>query len=674
MPLSAVHGFPRIGPNRELKFALEGHWRGEVSADELLETARAIRRANWELMRDAGIDLIPSNDFSLYDQVLDTAQLVGVVPPGLDAYFAAARGSADTPAPEMTKWFDTNYHYIVPELAPDTRFELGSTKPFDEHAEAKALGIETKPVLVGPLTFLLLSKPADHGFDPLTLLDPLLEVYAEVLGRLDSEWVQLDEPAFVEDRSDRELDLLARTYERLGAVESRPKIVASTYFGRADEAVARLPVEGIGLDLVRGELLDVGDRTLFAGVVDGRNVWINDLRESAELLPDGAVVSTSCSLQHVPISLEPEADLDPELRSWMAFATEKLHELAALVRGASDEELERNARALESRRTSKRTRHPEVADRVAALSDDDATRESDFDVRRQAQRDRLGLPLFPTTTIGSFPQTSDVRGARAALRKGEIDEAEYDRRMRAEIERVIRLQEELGLDVLVHGEPERNDMVQYFGERMEGYAFTENGWVQSYGSRYVRPPILYGDVSRPHAITVDWTAYAQSLTDKPVKGMLTGPVTMLKWSFVRDDQPEAETAEQLALAIRDEVLDLEAAGIPMIQVDEPAIREGLPLRHEDWDEHLSWAVHPSRGATGGVRDDTQIHTHMCYSEFGDILDAIGALDADVASVEAARSRMELMEDLRREGYERQVGPGVYDIHSPRVPSAEEMAE
>ena len=673
MPLSNVHGVPRIGPKRELKFALEGHWRGEISAEELQETARGIRRANWELMRDAGIDLIPSNDFSLYDQVLDTAQLVGVVPPGLDAYFAAARGTEGSPALEMTKWFDTNYHYIVPELGPETPFELGGTKLFDEYAEAKALGIETKPVLVGPLTFLKLSKPVEHGFDVLDLLDPLVDVYAEILGRLDAEWVQLDEPVFVEDRSDRERELLARAYERLGAVENRPKIVVSTYFGRADEAIAKLPVEGIGLDLVRGKLLDVGDRTLFAGIVDGRNVWINNLRKSMELLPDGAVVSTSCSLQHVPISLAPERDLDRELRSWMAFATEKLHELVALADEPSDAELEQNDRALESRRTSERTRNPEVRERVSALSDDDASRDSEFEVRRQAQKERLGLPLFPTTTIGSFPQTSDVRGARAALRKGQIDEDEYDRRMRAEIERVIRLQEELGLDVLVHGEPERNDMVQYFGERMKGYAFTENGWVQSYGSRYVRPPILYGDVSRPDPITVDWTAYAQSLTEKPVKGMLTGPVTMLKWSFVRDDQPEAETAEQLALAIRDEVRDLEAAGIGIVQVDEPAIREGLPLRHADWDDYLAWAVHSFRVATGGVRDDTQIHTHMCYSEFGDILDAIGALDADVASVEAARSRMELMEDLRREGYERQVGPGVYDIHSPRVPSADEMA-
>src|SRR3954447_14555316 len=541
MAISSVQGFPRIGPDRELKFALEGYWRGERSADELEETARGIRRANWELMRDTGIDLIPSNDFSLYDQMLDTAQLVGAVPPGLDAYFAAARGTDETPALEMTKWFDTNYHYIVPELGPGTRFELGSSKPFDEYAEAKALGIETKPVLVGPLTFLLLSKPVEEGFDPLSLLDPLVDVYAEVLRRLDSEWVQLDEPSFVEDRSDEKRDLLARAYERLSAVEGRPKIVVSTYFGRADEAVARLPVEAIGLDLVRGEPLDVGDRTLFAGVVDGRNVWINDLRESIARLGGDVVVSTSCSLQHVPISLEPEKDLDPELGSWMAFATEKLHELAALAGGPSDEELERNARALESRRTSTRTRNPRVRERVAALTDDDAARESTFDARGEAQRGGLALPLFPTTTIGSFPQTADVRQARAALRKGEIDEAEYQRRMRAEVERVIRLQEELGLDVLVHGEPERNDMVQYFGERMEGYAFTENAWVQSYGSRYVRPPIVYGDVARPEPITIDWITYARSLTDRPVKGMLTAPLTMLKWSFVRDDQPEGET-------------------------------------------------------------------------------------------------------------------------------------
>src|SRR3954452_7775236 len=673
MAISSVQGFPRIGPDRELKFALEGYWRGERSADELEETARGIRRANWELMRDTGIDLIPSNDFSLYDQMLDTAQLVGAVPPGLDAYFAAARGTDDTPALEMTKWFDTNYHYIVPELGPDTRFQLGSDKPFGEYAEAKALGIETKPVLIGPLTFLLLSKATEHGFDPLTLLDPLVEVYAEVLGRLESEWVQLDEPAFVVDRTDRERELLARAYERLATVEGRPKIVVSTYFGRADEAIGKLPVDGIGLDLVRGEAIDIGDRTLFSGVGDGRNVWINDLLESAERLDGDAVVSTSCSLLHVPISLEPETDLDEELRSWMAFATEKLGELASLARGPSDEELEANARALESRRTSARTRNSQVRERVAALTDDDATRDSGFGERRRAQRERLGLPLFPTTTIGSFPQTGEVRAARASLRKGEIDEAEYERRMRAEIERVIGLQEDLGLDVLVHGEPERNDMVQYFGERMAGYAFTQNGWVQSYGSRYVRPPILFGDVARPKPITVEWAAYARSLTDKPVKGMLTGPVTMLKWSFVRDDQPESETAEQLALAIRDAGGDLEAAGTPRSQGAEPATREGLPLRHDDWDDYLAWAVHSFRVATGGVRDDTQIHTHMCYSEFGDILEAIDDLDADVASVEAARSRMELMDDMREHGYRREVGPGVYDIHSPRVPSADEMA-
>jgi 5-methyltetrahydropteroyltriglutamate--homocysteine methyltransferase len=707
--LSSIHGFPRIGPARELKFATEGFWKGEVSADELQHTARDLRAANWQFMRDAGIDLIPSSDFSLYDQVLDTIALVGAVPDrygftgdevDLDTYFAMARGTQDATAMEMTKWFDTNYHYIVPELAPDTPFGLRSSKPFEHYAEARELGIETKPVLVGPVSFLLLGKGPDEGFDRLSLLDWVLKPYEEALrrlGELGAEWVQLDEPAFVQDRSGAELSALGRAYERLAAVEGRPKIAVSTYFAHAGEALpvlANAPIDGVGLDLQRGrrniDLLraagGVGDKTLFAGVVDGRNVWINDLERSLELLDDlrplaaETVVSTSCSLQHVPIDLGDEPAIDDELRSWMAFARQKVEELATLTRGFGEGreaiagEIERNRRALESRRSSPRTRNPEVRERVAALGPADTERGSDFATRRAAQRERLGLPLFPTTTIGSYPQTAELRQARAALRRSEIDEAEYEQRMRQEIERVVRLQEELGLDVLVHGEPERNDMVQYFGEQMEGYAFTENAWVQSYGSRYVRPPILYGDVSRPRPMTVDWIEYAQSLTDKPVKGMLTGPVTMLTWSFVRDDQRRGDTARQLALAIRDEVADLEAAGVSIIQVDEPAIREGLPLRREDWDGYLDWAVLSFRVATTGVRDETQIQTHMCYSEFGDILEQIQQMDADVLLIEAARSKMELLHDWQRTGYDKEVGPGVYDIHSPRVPPAEEIAD
>jgi 5-methyltetrahydropteroyltriglutamate--homocysteine methyltransferase len=715
MALSSIQGFPRIGGQRELKFATEGYWAGRVSAEELHDAARRLRRENWQLMRDAGIDLIPSNDFSYYDQVLDTTALVGAVPPrygqrggdvGLDTYFAVARGrqegDVDVTAMEMTKWFDTNYHYIVPELGPEASFSLGSSKPFDEYAEARDLGIQTKPALVGPVTYLLLGKSGDgvdEDFDRLSLLDPLLDVYAEVLGKLGelgADWVELHEPAFVEDREQAELDALRRAYDRLAAVQGRPRMCVTTYFDHAGDAVPvlkGLPIEGVGLDLHRGprnlELLKeaggLGDKTLFAGLVDGRNVWINDLRASLGKLDElrglagDLVVSTSCSLQHVPLDVEAEPTLDDELKSWMAFARQKVAELATLAKGADDpdsiaSQLDRNAAALGARAGSPRTRNPAVRERVSALTQADASRASEFEVRRAAQRERLDLPIFPTTTIGSFPQTAEVRGARAALRDGQIDQTEYERRIRAEIERVIRLQEDIGLDVLVHGEPERNDMVQYFGEQMEGYAFTENAWVQSYGSRYVRPPIIFGDVARPHPMTVEWITYAQSLTDKPVKGMLTGPVTMLKWSFVRDDQPESETCQQIALAIRDDVTDLASGGVGIIQVDEPAIREGLPLRHERWGEYLEWAVRSFRLATSGVGDETQVQTHMCYSEFGDILEPIQGLNADVLLIEAARSRMELLHDWARTGYDKDVGPGVYDIHSPRVPPAEEMAE
>jgi 5-methyltetrahydropteroyltriglutamate--homocysteine methyltransferase len=732
MAISNVAGFPRIGRERELKFATEGYWRGEVSEPELLEAAKRIRLDNWRFMQSAGIDLIPSNDFSLYDQVLDTIALVGAVPAryghgrgpvGLDTYFAMARGrqesGVDVTAMEMTKWFDTNYHYIVPELAPGTSFSLSSTKPFDEHAEAmEELGIDTVPVIIGPVSFLLLAKSADgvpEDFDRLGLLEPLIEVYGELIERLAGQgatWVQLDEPCFVEDRSERELDALRLAYEELARVHERTRILVKTYFDHVGDAygvLRDLPVEGIGLDFHRQgadlagameregpknvELIaeegGLEDQWLFAGIVDGRNVWINELEHSLDLLGGlrdrcaQLVVSTSCSLLHTPVDLdaEPPSDvLDDELRSWMAFARQKVGEVVTLARGLGEgreaiaAELDANDRALEDRRISERTRNPAVRERVAALTDEDARRQSPFEVRREAQHARLRLPLFPTTTIGSYPQTAEIREARASLRQGEIEEAEYERRIRSEVERVISFQEEVGLDVLVHGEPERNDMVQYFAEQMEGYVFTQNAWVQSYGSRYVRPPILFGDVSRPAPMTTDWIAFAQSLTEKPVKGMLTGPVTMLQWSFVRDDQSRSETCEQLALAIRDEVADLEAQEAKVIQVDEPAIREGLPLRRDRWDEYLGWAVYCFRVATAGVRDETQIHTHMCYSDFGDIMEQIQQMDADVLLIEAARSRMELLHDWERTGYPQEIGPGVYDIHSPRVPPAEEMAE
>jgi 5-methyltetrahydropteroyltriglutamate--homocysteine methyltransferase len=713
--LSNVSGFPRIGAKRELKQATEGYWSGQRSQEDLLGAARSLRASNWKLQRDAGIDLVPSNDFSFYDQVLDTIALVGAVPEryswdgsadvDLDTYFAMARGrqtdGVDVTAMEMTKWFDTNYHYIVPELTKGMSFRLASRKPFDEYREAKELGIETKPVLIGPLTFLLQAKCAGDEFDRLELLDVLVEVYAEVLaelGRFGAEWVQIDEPVLVEDRTPAELEALERAYERLGSVEDAPKIIVNTYFDHVGEAfpvLARLPVAAIALDFVRGEQnRDLvsrhgwpDDKVLFAGVVSGRNVWINDLARSLALLRElqratggDVVVSTSCSLQHSPIDKRNEPRLDDEVLSWMSFAVQKLDEVATLARALADGEeaasaaFEENGKALKDREQSPRTRNPEVRERLAKISDADGRRRSPFSSRRDAQHQRLGLPLFPTTTIGSFPQTAEIRQARMRLRNGEIDEAAYRDLMHGEIERVIRLQEDIGLDVLVHGEPERNDMVQYFAEQMDGYVFTENAWVQSYGSRYVRPPILFGDVSRPNAMTVDWIKRAQSLTDRPVKGMLTGPVTMLMWSFVRDDQPRSETCKQLALAIRDEVTDLEAAAVDIIQVDEPAIREGLPLRRDRWDEYLDWAVLTFRLSTSSVRDETQIQTHMCYSEFGDMMRQIQDMDADVLLIEAARSRMELLEDWKRTGYENEIGPGLYDIHSPRIPSTEEMAD
>lgn len=734
MALSNVSGFPRIGRNRELKFATEGYWRGEKSADDLASTARQIRLENWKLMQDQGIDLIPSNDFSYYDQVLDAIALVGAVPEryghdggqvDLDTYFAMARGRQDATAMEMTKWFDTNYHYIVPELGPDTKFSLSGTKPFDEHAEAmEELGIDTIPVLIGPVSFLLLSKPADgtpERFDALDLIEPLVEVYGEVIERLAEQgatWVQFDEPCFVEDRTERELDALRLAYEELCKVHERPRILVKTYFDHVGDAygvLRDLPIEGVGLDFtgsVHGPELGpdvhehggrhnaefiahqegLDDQWLFAGIIDGRNVWIDHLEHSLDALEGlktrtaRLVVSTSCSLLHIPIDLDAEpsgvdADLDDEMRSWMAFAVQKVGEVATLANGLADgreaiaEALDANDRALDFRRESSRTSNAEVRARIESLDEEHDRRSSPFEERRQAQRSRIDIPeLFPSTTIGSYPQTDEIRQTRQKLRKGEIDWAAYKQAMEKDIEKVIRFQEEVGLDVLVHGEPERNDMVQYFGEQMEGFVFTENAWVQSYGSRYVRPPIIFGDVLRPSQMTVDWITHAQSLTDKPVKGMLTGPVTMLEWSFVRADQPLADTCKQLALAIRDEVEDLEKAGVQIIQVDEPAIREGLPLRKERWDEYLGWAVHCFRLSTAVVEDQTQIQTHMCYSDFGDILEHIQAMDADVNLIEAARSRMELLADWEKTGYRNDIGPGVYDIHSPRVPTVEEMVE
>jgi 5-methyltetrahydropteroyltriglutamate--homocysteine methyltransferase len=693
-----VLGYPRIGPNRELKKAVESYWAGRSDAAALQDVAKTLRADTWRSLQAAGLDSIPSNTFSYYDQVLDTAVMVGAIPKrhaelgldDIDTYFAMARGNDKVTPLEMTKWFDTNYHYLVPELGPDAKFRLDASKPLNELAEARELGIATRPVILGPASFLLLAKSAATDFEPLSLIDRLTTVYARLLTELQAagaEWVQIDEPAFVTDRRPSDYKALAQVYKTLGELPQRPKIFVASYFGHLGDALpvlASAPIEAVGVDLVHGNLdgiAGLGDKTVVAGVINGRNIWKADLdaalAKCATLLgtANEVAVSTSCSLQHVPYSLQTETALDPQVRSWLAFAEEKVAEVVAVgtaLRGGRDSVATEfdAAKAVQADRAAA-SRNNRVRARIAALRPADSQR-GPADVRAKLQQDRLRLPLLPTTTIGSFPQTRELRSARADLRAGRIEATEYDQHMRAEVERVIRLQEDLGLDVLVHGEPERNDMVQYFAEQLDGYAFTEHGWVQSYGSRCTRPPILYGDVSRPDPMTVEWATYAQSLTDKPVKGMLTGPVTMLAWSFVRDDQPRSETAFQVALALRDEVHDLEQAGLRVIQVDEPALRELLPLRAADRPSYVDWAVTSFRLATSGVSDSTQIHTHLCYSEFGEILPAIDALEADVTSIEAARSTMEVVADLAAGGWTRGVGPGVYDIHSPRVPSAEEI--
>ncbi|MFJ4580275.1 5-methyltetrahydropteroyltriglutamate--homocysteine S-methyltransferase [Streptomyces echinatus] len=709
---ATVYGYPRQGRHRELKKAVEGYWKGGVTADALRATAAGLRRENWRQLAEAGIHEVPTGDFSYYDHVLDTTVMVGAIPARhreavaagpLDGYFAMARGTQDVAPLEMTKWFDTNYHYLVPELGPDTVFTADPAKQVAELTEALALGLTARPVLVGPVTYLLLAKPAPGvaaGFEPLTLLDRLLPVYAEVLADLraaGAEWVQLDEPALVQDRTPAELNAAARAYRGLGALTDRPRLLVASYFGRLGEALpvlAKAPVEGLALDFTEAAaanldaLAAVGGlpgKRLVAGVVNGRNVWVNDLENSLATLgtllglADRVDVSASCSLLHVPLDAALERDIDPQILRWLAFARQKTRETVTLAKGLAQgtdtiaAELAANRADLASRAGSPLTRDPAVRARTTAVTEPDARRTPSYTERAAAQRAHLGLPPLPTTTIGSFPQTDELRAARAALRGGRLDTAGYEERVKAEIQEVISFQEKAGLDVLVHGEPERNDMVQYFAEQLTGYLATRHGWVQSYGTRYVRPPVLAGDISRPAPMTVRWTRYAQSLTGRPVKGMLTGPVTMLAWSFVRDDQPLGDTARQVALALRDEVNDLEAAGTAVIQVDEPALRETLPLRAADRAAYLAWATEAFRLTTAGVRPDTQIHTHMCYAEFGDVVQAIDDLDADVISLEAARSHMQVARELAAHGYPREAGPGVYDIHSPRVPSPEEAA-
>jgi 5-methyltetrahydropteroyltriglutamate--homocysteine methyltransferase len=711
-------GFPRIGAKRELKRALETFWAGQTSEAQLLEIAKAIRAENWRTQQAAGIDLIPSNDFSFYDQMLDMSALVGAVPErfhwsgknvDLKTYFAMARGVSKTDdcgscngnhattALEMTKWFDTNYHYLVPELHAGQTFQLSSTKPFDEFAEALALGIKTVPVIIGPLTFLLLAKTRGENFDRLSLLPKLLPVYAEILRRLKSqgaEWVQLDEPALCLDLNPQQRAAYESTYKQIRQAAPELKLLLATYFGDLRDnlkTAVQLPVDAIHFDAVRAPhelerlLAELPkDKQLSLGVVDGRNIWRNDFENSLKLLRQAAkvvgderlLVSPSCSLLHSPVSLKHETKLDAELKSWLAFAEEKLSEvglLAKLVNQSGDSAaLLENRKAIASRRNSSRIHNSVVKSRAKAVSPNDLKRQNVFSVRRAKQQNRLNLPAFPTTTIGSFPQTEDVRVARAKFKKSELSAVDYEKFLQQKTAECVRWQEEVGLDVPVHGEFERNDMVEYFGEQLAGFVFTENGWVQSYGSRCVKPPIIFGDVSRPKPITVEWSKFAQSLTKKPMKGMLTGPITILQWSFVRDDQPRSETAKQIALALREEVRDLEAAGLPVIQIDEPALREGLPLRRADWANYLNWAVDAFRLSASGVRDETQIHTHMCYCEFDDILDSIAALDADAISIETSRSNMELLGAFAQFKYPNDIGPGVWDIHSPRVPSADEM--
>ncbi|NII09888.1 5-methyltetrahydropteroyltriglutamate--homocysteine S-methyltransferase [Oleiagrimonas sp. C23AA] len=702
MPLVTHLGFPRIGARRELKKALESHWRGESDANQLLDTARQLRERHWALSVSAGADVVPCNDFSLYDHVLDTAVLFGAVPQRhrelfdadpLAGYFAMARGQrgegAPRPALEMTKWFDTNYHYLVPELHAGQGFALHGEAPLDAWREAKALGYNARPVLLGPVSFLRLSKATD-GSCPMDLLEALLPAYVDLLQRMAAAgvpWLQLDEPCLVTDLDDIDRAAYQRAYAVLGKTQ-RPNLLLATYFGGVSdvELLASLTVDGVHLDLCRApKQLDAvlgawpRDRVLSLGVVDGRNVWRSQpaqvlprLRQAIERHGPKLWLAPSCSLLHVPIDAREETRLAPKLRSWLAFARQKIEELRHYA-AALDGRPEALA-ALDAQQTllDSRAQHPGVVDakvrsRLAALSQQAGQRRSSYHARHHAQQRALNLPELPTTTIGSFPQTPELRRLRADHRAGRLSQADYERALEKDIEHVIRAQESIGLDVLVHGEPERNDMVEYFGEQLAGYAFTRLGWVQSYGSRCVKPPLIFGDVSRPAAMTVRWSRYAQSLTKRPVKGMLTGPVTMLQWSFVRDDLPRDQVCAQIALALRDEVHDLERAGIGVIQVDEPALREGLPLRRSEWDAYLDWAVQAFRVAVGGVADSTQIHSHMCYSEFNDIIGAVAAMDADVVSIEASRSHMELLEAFVDQHYPNAIGPGLYDIHSPHVP-------
>ncbi len=721
MALAHNLGFPRIGRDRELKKALEAHWKGELDEAGLRAVGRQLRASHWQLQQEAGIELLPVGDFAWYDQVLGHSLAFGVIPerfrphgcqPTLDTLFAMARGAVGqqhansccagahaqpAAAQELTKWFDTNYHYLVPEFSVDQQFALSWEQLFEEVEEGRALGYRLKPVLIGPLTYLWLGKAKGGVFDKLQLLDRLLPVYGEILQRLAGqgvEWVQIDEPILALDLPQEWKNAFERAYNILQR-EPGKKLIATYFAGLEDNLglAAGLPVDGLHIDLVRAPeqfpaILDrlPAYKVLSLGVVNGRNVWRTDLQQALELLQQAHErlgsrlwVAPSCSLLHSPVDLGREDQLDAELQSWLAFAVQKCEEVAVLTAALNDPQDARvqaalaQSRAVQaSRAQSPRIHKPAVQARLAAVTPADSQRQSPFVARIEQQRARLQLPAFPTTTIGSFPQTSAIRLARQAFKAGKLSLADYTEAMHSEIRHAVKVQEQLGLDVLVHGEAERNDMVEYFAEQLDGYLFTRFGWVQSYGSRCVKPAIIYGDLSRPQPMTVAWIGYAQSLTDKVMKGMLTGPVTMLMWSFPRDDISREQQAQQLALAIRDEVVDLEAAGIKVIQIDEAAFREGLPLRRAHWQGYLDWATAAFRLCASGVRDATQIHTHMCYSEFNDVIESIAAMDADVITIETSRSDMELLDAFEAFEYPNEIGPGVYDIHSPRVPDSSEM--
>ena len=703
-------GFPRIGTKRQMKFAVESYWKGEINEQELLEKGQEIRRENWAMQAETGLDLLPVGDFTWYDHVLDMSVLLGVVPERyqdqkgrnpLTTYFQMARGQSpggkDVAACEMTKWFDTNYHYLVPELNEDQSFAISSTKLFDEIDEAHALDYQVKPVILGPLSYLWLSKCSSHTFDKLALLPKLIETYQTIINRLVTQkidWVQIDEPILVLDLPQAWKKAFKEVYETLK--HRQIHLLLATYFGDLDDNLAmacQLPVDGLHIDVIRAsqqlpkvvELLRA-DCVLSVGIINGRNIWKTDLQQAITLLKplqqqlkDRLWVAGSCSFLHSPVDLDTEKKLGKELKQWFAFAKQKTRELVILADTLNGHQaihstiLDENQQAIAARKLSTQIHNPHVKKRCEQI-ETIAFERTPYPERQKLQHKKLNLPLLPTTTIGSFPQTSTIRKLRQDLKRATITEAQYEESMRQEIRYVVEKQEALGLDVLVHGEAERNDMVEYFGEQLDGFAFTQNGWVQSYGSRCVKPPIIYGDVSRPQAMTVKWSSYAQSLTKKPMKGMLTGPITILMWSFVRDDQSRFQTTQQVALALRDEVKELEQAGITVIQIDEPAFREGLPLRRNQWEKYLQEAVKCFKLTASCVEDSTQIHTHMCYSEFNDIIEAIAALDADVISIETSRSNMELLEVFKEFSYPNEIGPGVYDIHSPRIPSVSEIKQ